>query len=269
MTEISQTSIAPSRTRSFVDRHLALVLGLALVAFAVLRVYFVAGFDLATALAILAVVDRPQLLAATLLSAIALLLPLMIVNPSIRKWILAGNRDGATFGAQLRSAVVGLPLFGVSALVLSVPLVAGWVIAAGGVLLVRRRVRKRAAVLGPLSRRDSAVRAGAEGWKGWVAAMGIGLLTISSLNSPWLSQEALELKSSEIVAGRIVGEQAGMMLVLQRRGGSAVWVRSDEVESRRLCGPRVEWWSHSVAELLRAPSRPVCADLEGAAQDSA
>lgn len=235
---------------SVVEKHLALVVALALVVFAVMRVFFLSGFDLSTALSVLAIVDRTQLLTASVLAAITLVVPLVFINPGSRAWLLAGNTSGAPFLTQLRTGLLWLPLSGVVVFGMSLSLVVGWVL--GFLTLVavnairRRRARKAGA---PLPDRTEKVRFSSDA-SGWLIATFAGWTLLTVMSAPWLAKEAVHIGVDDAQVGYVIGEQAGMTLILTSPGSDAAWVRSENIESRAVCRQAGQWWTSSLGSLI-------------------
>lgn len=114
--------------RRFVDRHLALLGAVLLVVVATLRVRFVAGFDMPTALAVLAIVDRTRLLTLSALTGLVFVISLIFIQPAFRRWLLAGNEDGTPFPTQIRTVILWFPVSVIVLTTFILPLLAGWFI---------------------------------------------------------------------------------------------------------------------------------------------
>ena len=102
----SQDSSDHDFSGTFIDKHLALVSAVSLVLIATLKVYFVSSFNLSTALTVLSIVDRTQLLTASALTGLVLLVPVSFIQPTVHAFLNQGHQEGATFLVQLRTAVI-------------------------------------------------------------------------------------------------------------------------------------------------------------------
>ena len=244
---------------------MALLGAVLLVVIATLRVYFVAGFDLPTALAVLAIVDRTQLLTTSVLTALVFALPVFFIQPVVRRWLLAGNTPGATFTAQLRTGLLFIPLVMIVLTTFTLPLLGGWLLGWLLYLVLRRYARRRA------------VRAGAEppkknaplfdsNFNNWIIATLLGWMFLTVLIQPWLVREAVQLSDGEQVVGSVVGTQGEMTLVLLPRDG-ARWVATKEIESRSICRDRPEWYSLTALALIPRDGISCKAILEDQLED--
>lgn len=244
-------STAPGSTpvRRFVDRHLALLGAIFLVVIAILRVYFVSGFDLPTALAVLAIVDRTQLLTSSVLTGLVFILPLIFIQPAFRKWVLAGNADGAPFSAQMRTALLWIPLSGIVVATFTLPLLGGWFLGWVLYLLLHRWVSRKALKAGKQPPAKNAPLLGPSS-SNWLFATMLGLMAYTVLLQPWLAREAVSLSGNEQVVGSVVGTQGEMTLVLGTGRAGAQWVPTEDIESRELCRDRPEWFGATLISLL-------------------
>lgn len=249
---MSETETAPTGTpvRRFVDRHLALLSALALVVLATFRVYFVAGFDLPTALSVLAIVDRAQLLTATVLAGLAFIIPLVFIQPVVRKWMWAGNVPGAPFSTQVRTALVWVPLSVVVIFGITLPLLAGWFV--GWLLLIATRARaRRKAIRAGLNPPDAKARPVSKDWSTWLLATVLGWTLMTVMYMPWLAKEAVHVSGDErAMVGYVVGVQGDMTLILKLPGSVANWVQTDDINGRVLCRDTPQWTTSSLAGLL-------------------
>ncbi|MEV5041302.1 hypothetical protein [Microbacterium sp. LMI1x-1-1.1] len=249
MTEAQASAGAGTPLRRFVDRHLALLGALFLVVIAILRVYFVAGFDMPTALSVLAIVDRTQLLTSSVLTGMVLVVPLIFIQPAFRKWVLAGNRDGAPFSAQMRTALLWIPLSGIVLSTFTVPLLIGWLVGWIVYLVIHRWASKRAVKAGLAPPAKNAPLFD-QNTNNWIAASALGFLAFSVLLQPWLAREAVSLRGGEQVVGSVVGTQGEMTLLLAAGRRGAQWVATEGIESRELCRDRPEWYAATLLALL-------------------
>lgn len=252
MSERPETAPSGTPVQRFLDRHLLLFCTLMLVVFATLRVYFVSRFDLPTALTVLAIVDRTQLLTATVLSAVTFLAPLLFVQANIRKWMLAGNTLGAGFKLQVRTAILWIPLSGLILVGFSVPLILGWFLGWLIFLFLKFRARKKGTAH---ANRDAEppTPPGHAGTLSWLFATMVGVTLLTVLNQPWLAREAIQVSGGEDVVGSVVGVQGDMTLLLERPASSARWIKTDEIESRAICRSAPRWYISSPASFIPRP----------------
>ena len=249
VSETTTAETARTPVRRFVDRHLALLGAVLLIVIATLRVFFVAAFDMPTALAVLAIVDRTQLLTSSVLTGLVLVLPLIFIQPATRKWLLAGNATGAPFSTQMRTAVLWIPLLAIVLTTFTLPLIAGWFTGWIIYFFVHKWARKRALLLGQEPPRKNAPMFDAN-FNNWIVATLIGWMFLTVLYQPWLAREAVELSDGERVVGSVVGTQGDMTLLLGAAGAGARWVATDEIDSRDVCRDRPEWYSATLPFLL-------------------
>ncbi|PWC06569.1 hypothetical protein [Mycetocola zhujimingii] len=249
MNETTEVLATGAPVRQFLDRHLALMGALLLVVLATMRVYFVAGFDLPTALSVLAIVDRTQLLTATVLSGVAYIVPLLFIQPRFRKWLWAGNAPGAGFTKQMRTALLWFPLSGVVIFTLSLPLLIGWFVGWLLLLVLKRQARRKARKAGRRSAGKDTHPLSPD-TNNWIFASLVGLTLITVLYQPWLAREALHVANDEEVVAHVVGVQGDMTLVLELPGSAARWIKTDEIESRAVCRGVPAWYSATVSTLL-------------------
>lgn len=258
-TDQVEKTVAP--TRDFVDRHLALISALSLVVIAALRVLFVSTFDLPTALSVLAIVDRTQLLASSVLAAITVVLPVMFVQPSFRRWLLAGNRAGASFSDQLRTGLLWVPVGGIALFTFTIPLATGWFIGWLIYLVLMRRLKSMARRKGQEVPRDGSPVLRTES-NNWLFATLLGSLLLTVMYQPWLAREAVELKGGDVVVASVVGTQGDMTLLLERAGAGATWVQTSSIEARSLCRTEPTWYGSSLSALIPR-SGTVCSEITG------
>ncbi len=222
--------------------HLGLLVSAMLVAVTLLHVLVVAGWDLPTALAVLDVADRTQVLLASAASvAVAIgataVLQFRRVWPTYRRFI-----DGST--AQQGVATIGF-ILGLSAIP-AIPVGAGLLIVliyAFGQMAVRRASRR-----GGVSE-DGRVLVSRERWSlvtlfAWIAT---GWILIVILTQPWVPFEEVSLRDDTSVTGYVIGQDGAMTLVLDDR--QAKWIKTDDVDARRICGRDQSWWQYSLSDI--------------------
>lgn len=227
-------------------KHVALVASLAVVALAVLRVFFFSGFSIPVGLAVLSVADRASVLASTLLLVGIAFVPAFVGAQPAREWLLAGNADDASLLVKFRTALIWMPvslfIFGVAPISLFAAIVLG---SAAGFFLRRwlRRSTKEIA-----QKRGQAIASRV----GWVWATATGLLLTLVLQQSWMPIERVELSdSSTDLVGYVVGEQGEFTLLLDRKK-RPIWSESAEIVQREICIPgATNWPLMSAMEVLR------------------
>lgn len=219
------------------------------VVIATLRVYFVTGYDMPSALAVLAIVDRVQLLSSSVLTAMVVLVPLIAIQPATRRWLLAGNKDGAPFSTQMRTAILWIPFSMTLLATMSILFLGAWLVGWSIYTILHRRAAKRA--------RKAGTRPPAKGApvfdpdsNNWLLASVVGLMFVSVMLQPWLMREDVEMRSGDKVVGSVVGTQGDMTLLLGASPAGARWVQTDQIAARKVCRDRPEWYSGTLQSLL-------------------
>lgn len=258
---------APSRPplTEFASQHLAIVASAMLVLLSVLRVYYFVRFDTATALSVLSVANRTQILVSTVLNVLIFVGPLLLIFDPTRKWMTAGFTPGGPFGAYLRIGVVWMPLFPVMILAISLPVVLGALL--GMVcnwMLKKRRTKKQ-------KRNDNEHRDDEheaflgtvrEHWGKLALVAFVGTLIVFSLNRPWLPLESMTIaNSSERIVGYVIGEQAGKVLVYEP-GEPVHWVDDADVTNRENCAPQESVWTAPAYALIHKDGADCSHDRE-------
>jgi hypothetical protein len=254
--ETVETPPRPTRAFEFVDRHLALLGALAVVVLASLRVYFVAGFHLPTALTVLSVVDRTQLLTSTVLAALTTAVPSLLAFfwVEVRRWVSAGLDDQAERWRRVAIGAVILPFFGI--LTITVPVVL--LLAVGAAVLLRlisqwrarRRARRSTASPEERQRRTEARIQRLISIREFIAVSFLGLLLFQVFTAPWLPKESVELQGNgERTVGYLVGAQGEMTLLLEAPHGQPVWIQTSAIEARDTCKSQRHWLVESLGDL--------------------
>lgn len=267
MSENTETMPTATPVQRFVDRHLLIFCTLFLVVFATLRVYFVSFFDLPTALSVLAIVNRTQLLTATVLSGAAALAPYFFIQPKFRKWLFEGNTPGAGFAKQVRTAVLLVPISYLVFVGFSIPLIVGWFLGWLLYLLLKSSARKRRRRTGLRGPGTTTGLLMSEDTSSWLLATLIGATLITVLSQPWLAKEALVVSGGEHVVGSVVGVQGAMTLVLEQPGSSARWIKTAEIESRAICRSAPRWYISSPLAFIPRPGED-CAAISTAKREA-
>lgn len=242
----SEVTVQPD-SRRLIEQHLALVASAAVVVFAGLRVLYFASFNVEAALSILSVANRTNIIVSTVIFILGTLGPSLLMDARFRAWLYAGNRDGAPFAIQLRTAVLGIPLAGYVAAFLRAATALGIGSAiAVAVLLIRRRRRARR-LAGESDRPTGETSNGF----GWLFATAIGAVLLLGLSRPWQALERFTLAGANPIVGYMIGEQAQMSLIVER-GGALTWVPTEKLQRRELCAPTPQpWYWQSLSSIPR------------------
>lgn len=233
--------------RAFIEKHLALLSAISIVFFATTRVYFFSGFNLPTALAVLSVVNQAQLLAGTLLWSVLLIFPIALVNPDIRNWAFEGSAPGASFIVSLRTSIIVLTLGSMFLASMTVSFLFGALL--GSLILVIARVLRamkhvRNGTVAP-SGRPTLI---SQRYSAWVAATFIGMLLLQILLSSWVPKEKITVEASNHpnqIIGYMMGTQDEMSLILNEQK-FPVWVKSNEISSRKICKIERDFWQSNL-----------------------
>lgn len=223
--------------------HLGLLLSAMLVAVTLLHVLAVAGWDLPTALAVLDVADRTQVLLASavivavVVGATTVFMQFRRVWPTYRRLI-----EGSTAQQGVAIIVFILVLSALPAIPVGAALLIVLIYALGEMLV--RRASKRGRVS-----EDGRVLVSPESWSWFtlVAWMVTGLTLISILSQPWVPFEEVSLSDDTSVTGYVIGQDGAMTLVLD--DGQAKWIKTDDVDARRICGRDQSWWQYSLSDI--------------------
>lgn len=249
LTDMDAAKETPSQVKRYLSRLPmsigdAVVLGsLALVALSVLSIYWFSGFDLTTSLAILGVVDRTQVLLATVLSVAPPIIGVIVMlrGPGwVRRLFATGGSatEWATLGLV---AGIGFPLmiFNTSLLVLGV------------LFLVPLLTARRHSAVSGFSRSLRFTTADHHVIRGVMIAATVSLLLAVSLGRPWTPREEVTVDSdSAPLVAYVIGAREGQHLFLIPRHG-ARWIAGDDIEKRRICAPRqVSWYLRSLHEAI-------------------
>jgi hypothetical protein len=218
----------------------ALALSATLIFLSLVHVLAVARFDLATAEVLLAVANRAHILLATTASLLVVVALGVLVNPITRKRLMRGLTWGASSIEEIVTLSVislGLPI---GFAVLS-PVTAGVVILVVCVLGLHRRIARRAGRVtegGRIMLKNP--QAGL--WVKFLQNALLVLLALSFLGTPWMPREQVTYGNEQVQIGYVIGEQGGQTLILAN-DERATWVRTSDIEGRRICGSRGGWWT--------------------------
>ena len=235
--ERSGSSTAIAR---YLTEHAALVLSATLIVLSLVHVLAVARFDLATAEVLLAVANRVHILLATAASLFLAIVLGALVNPISRKRLMRGLTWGASSIAEIITLSVMWLGFSIALSLLS-PVSTAVVVLVTCMYFWHRRVARRTRRVTEdgrivLKRRDTAL------WVKYLQNALLVLLAIVFLSTPWMPRERVVYGNGQVQIGYIIGEQGGQTLILtnDRR---ATWLRTSDIEDRRVCGPsRSGWW---------------------------
>ncbi len=222
----------------------AVIVSAALVLLALARVYFFTAFDLRTTLAILGVVDRTQLLLATVAAAAPPFVASALLFAPLLPW-RRGRKTPLQAALITALVVIALPI------ALATSSAAFLVLMLIFVAYLARDVRKRRKRPQDDDGSDFAPPSA-------LAALLVVWIALA-LARPWLPLEQLTLDQGKTMTGYVIGAEEDQYLVSLRRSHVA-WVAADEVKTRQLCTPKAPWPTQSVLRLLGAYRHyPACA----------
>jgi hypothetical protein len=243
------------QARHLATEHVALTVSLSLAVLAVLRALYFAKFDLPVAFAVLALTNQATLLMTTL--AMFLVVGFSIVwvfDPGghVNRVHEPGAPRGIVFGTTI-AVTAALPLIYSSFMSPIFIALATLVLI---VIFVTRLWRVRRRKPRPESGKNRAA---------WAAGLASGVILVTLLGQPWMPSEQISTASSdEIVAGYIVGEQAGQLLLLDRIR-EPVWIDVSDISSREVCEinqlpPDFRWITTPVYRIGSTSTRVECID---------
>ncbi|MEV7648186.1 hypothetical protein [Arthrobacter sp. NPDC089319] len=219
-----------------IREHLALLASLALVSVAALRIFYFSNLDIATALAIIRVVNYPAVLLASLTTVLALALPIAVFSPA-GNWIMAGNGRTASHEERWRTALIWsptTPLFTGG----FTPSVLAALILLTGYLIVDAR---RSAMFRDVKYKR--VRAAGKFFLHLIPTVIVLIVLMPLLFRPWVPLESLESKEDvEGLVGYVMGEEAGQLLVIDREKRPS-WIHSNDIQTRTICAEEYSWWN--------------------------
>lgn len=238
-------SIGPWR---FFNQHFAVICALFVVVFASIKVFCAAGFQTPIALSILAVADRTQLLSATVISALTIVVPYLIIIPQFNKWLFSRNEQNANFWQQIGTACLWVltSLFVVFSMTL--PILGSWLLALILLFILRVVAHRKGRHTG--ERKGEKLVAQFTGAQAWTFASISGLLLLSILGQPWIAREAVTLAGNQTEVSRVVGAQGDMTLLIVEQGRQVLWVKTDEITKRELCAPEPTWSGSPLVQFL-------------------
>lgn len=242
------------RARDLATKHVALTVSLSLAVLVVLRALYFARFDLPVAFAVLTLTNQATLLITTL--ALFLVVGLSVVwvfDPGgyVNRVHEAGAPRAIVFGTTIAVTAL-LPLIYGSFMT---PILVALVIIALIGVIVGKKWRARRRKPRPKSKKNRGA---------WAAGLAIGTVVAVLLGQPWMPSEQITTTSSgETVAGYVVGEQAGQLLLLDR-SRKPVWIKVSDISSREVCEiywlpPDLRWIATPVFRAGGAPTPVECA----------
>jgi hypothetical protein len=247
--------------------NISLLVGLATLLVAIVRVYAWSGFYVPVALSVLGVAERTTLLASTLLLVLLAFVPLMLAelafskNFSIRRLYEPRTSPGdAVWGY---ASVIGLFLVLIGFTPLSTLLTIGGLLAAFAVVwltivfVVRVKQGRDAAkkIAGANFASDPKLRA----WPIFVALCGSALLGVVA--QPWVPLESIvQVDAPTPITGYVVGAQGEFTLVVEE-DKSARWIATSSIAERTLCArDPYDMWGRSVPSLFSPVFLQECGD---------
>lgn len=224
-----------SSSRAIRD-HLPLVASLVLVVIAALRVFYFSGPDVATALAIISVIDYPAILLASLTTLLAPALPIaLFFFPPVGNWMSAGYARNATSSERWRTAVVWSPLYILYSWAMTPSVMLALLF-----LFLYKFGASRKTSWSKNPRLSKLKKPGHFLWHSLPAAA-VMLIVVPLLFRPWSPLEAIEMDvKHESTIGYVVGEQSGKLLVIDREKMPS-WIDADQVSTRSICAENIIW----------------------------
>ncbi len=229
---------------------LAILVSVVLLALSLLSVYFFAGLDIPTALAILGVVDRTQLLLATTIVA---------VPPALGGYLLglvARRRLRVFKGVTKTPAKAVVTLLAVmigSSMLLATVTLLGLVIFGGMVLAI--------GVLGRLllGRGGSPPGRVSEAEWFYILCLVVALTVLTAVGRAWTPTERLVLRQGEPFVGHVIGSDEGRQLLISRKNRRALWVPAENIVDRQIClTDKRSVWLSPLSRLLQRDQYPSC-----------
>ncbi len=216
---------------------LAVIVSASLILLSLARVYFFTGFDVPTTQIVVGVVDRTQLLLATLVDvATPFIAGMVLALLPVVRW--RGPKTPPQVALATAIILIGVPI--------AVATWSAWVLPPVILLALymaweyRRRGKRHA------KSDNGRVEAGIH--PNIMAALLVVAL-VTTLARPWLPKEQLKLQDGRTVTGHVLGSQEGQMLVALDRSHVA-WFNRDNVKARRICDVRSSSPNRSLLELL-------------------
>ncbi|MBX7556505.1 hypothetical protein K1Y78_53745 [Streptomyces sp. tea 10] len=243
------------RARDLAVKHVALTVSLSLAVLTVLRALYFAKFDLAVAFAALALTNQATLLITTLaMFLVAGLSVVWVFDPGghVNRAHDPGAPRAIVFGTII--AVTALLPMIYSSFLSPIFIALATLILIARIVMVICRVRRRKPRSKPTKNRAA-----------WAAGLGGGLVLIVLFGQPWMpSEQITTAPSGDVVAGYVVGEQAGQLPILDRDRES-VWIKFSDISSREVCEinqlpPDLRWITTPVYRIGNASTRVECVD---------
>lgn len=232
----------------FFNQHFAVICALFVVVFASIKVFFAAGLQTPTALSILAVADRTQLLSATVISALSIVVPYLLFVPQFTRWLFNGNGLNASIWQQILTACLWSPTLVFAVTSMTLPVLGGFLITLVTIVVMRVTTRRKGRHIG--ERKGEKITAQFTRGQAWAFASMSGILLINILGQPWIAREAVTLAGNQIEISRVVGAQGEMTLLIVEPGRQVLWVHTDKIEKRELCAPEPTWSSSPLLQFL-------------------
>lgn len=242
------------RARDLATKHVALSVSLSLAVLAVLRALYFARFDLPVAFLVLALTNQATLLITTLALFLVIVLSMVwVFDPGghVNRAHEAGAPRALVFGTTIAVTAL-LPLIYGSFMT---PILVALIIIILISVVVAKIVRARRSKTRPKPKKDRLA---------WVAGLVAGTVLVVLLGQPWMPSEQITTTPGESVAGYVVGEQAGQLLLLDR-SRKPVWVKVSDVSSRDVCEvnwlpPEFRWMATPVNRLGSTAQYVECVD---------
>lgn len=245
-----------SSPKLLIREHPTLAASTALVVLACIRIFAFANFETTTALALLPVIDYIRVLLATLVVALSIFIPYMLLlNEDIRSWLFAGHKDNATPSAQWRTGLLAIPILVLVLLTMSVMMLIGFVGAVISIVILKQVV-KRKEKKKPGSGKEFVTNVAHENRNLFAGTVGIVIL-VSVLSAPWVPLEAVQIKDQKKPdLGYFMGEQGNQTLLILKDKTPA-WVPSENIEKRQVCQIKTSLILSSTVQAIRSTFNPI------------
>lgn len=243
------------RARHLATTHVALTVSLSLAVLVVLRALYFARFDLPVAFSVLALTNQATLLITTLaMFLVAGLSVVWVFDPGghVNRVHEPGAPRAIVFGTTIAVTALLPVIYGsfMSPIFIALAMLSLIVLIVVRILRARRREPSSNA-----SRNRTA----------WAAGLVSGVVLVVLFGQPWMPSEQLATSSGETVAGYVVGEQAGQLLLLDRNR-QPVWIKVSDISSREVCEinqlrPDLRWITTPVYRLGSKSKLAECAEM--------
>lgn len=228
----------------------AVLLSIGLVALSVVHIWAFAGYNSATSLAILTVVDRTAILLATAIVFVPLVLVQVIFQALLYPLNLWRRTTGSVLARSLLPFTLLLLGFVFFANVAAIFLLFLLPTAAYAAWARRRTGKGSGTAADDEKRTEGRLR----------SALLVGVvvpIAYVTLTLPWSPREELRTEVTTYT-GYVIGANEGRHLVVLSDQKEAVWVAVEDVTARRLCSSSIPWWLDDLSRLFFGQAYDEC-----------